>query len=366
MLSGGIGLHVPGSGSMGGKRYLLVLAAVLGYFALVAQRIPAHKADLYVKLFFLGALSAIVASPALFPEAMNSAAATGFGPGSGLATASIAIIALLLARYGLRGILDPRKYWRLLAFAFFLFLSLLGGYRSMVIDLALLCCLMFCLEGLFRTRLLPAIIVAAVLTGLLVIPLANKLPHSVQRSLSFLPLHLDKDDVNNAKASSKWRVKAWKNIWPQVPHHLILGKGLGGDAHVQEITRDGLSQSSDPAAEAIAATDFHNGPISVVLPFGLLGVIAFVWFLVAGWRVLYLNYKFGDPALLLINRSLFALFITKAVMFFLIFGSFYSEMVYFVGFVGLSIALNGGLRNSIEEPASPQPVLLDKLKRANG
>ena len=158
------GIHrVPGSETMGGERYLLLLAAVAGYFALVAQRIPAHKADLYVKLFFLGAVSAAIASlaVAIAPAfhlvfyvlpATKNASATDF---SGLATASVAIIALLLARYGLRGILDFRKFWRFVAFALLAVLSLLGGYRSLVVDLALLGGLMFCLEGLFRTRLLP-------------------------------------------------------------------------------------------------------------------------------------------------------------------------------------------------------------------
>ena len=41
-------------------------------------------------------------------------------------------------------------------------------------------------------------------------------------------------------------------------------------------------------------------------------------------------------------------------------------LFYFVGFVGLSIALNGGARSPNEEPAATQPVLLDNLKLANG
>jgi hypothetical protein len=46
----------------------------------------------------------------------------------------------------------------------------------------------------------------------------------------------------------------------------------------------------------------------------------------------------------LVNNFLLALFVSKIVFFFLVFGSVYSELFYFVGLVGLSIALNGGVR----------------------
>ena len=54
-LTGGIGLQVTGGGSFGGKRYLLVFGAVIGYFALTARRVPLHKVKLYVGLYYLGA-----------------------------------------------------------------------------------------------------------------------------------------------------------------------------------------------------------------------------------------------------------------------------------------------------------------------
>ena len=39
---------------MGGKKYVFLLAGILGFFALTARRIPPHQAGLYVALFFLG------------------------------------------------------------------------------------------------------------------------------------------------------------------------------------------------------------------------------------------------------------------------------------------------------------------------
>lgn len=89
--------------------------------------------------------------------------------------------------------------------------------------------------------------------------------------------------------------------------------------------------------------DYHSGPLSVILPFGIFGSIAFVWLLLAAGRVIYQNYKFGDPAFHNINIFLFAYFVVKAIFFFIIFGSLHSDLPLFLGLLGLSISLNGGV-----------------------
>ncbi len=58
--TGGIGLRAAGGSSYGGKNYLLVLGAIMGYFALSSSRIPVEKAGRYTGLFFLPALTAVV------------------------------------------------------------------------------------------------------------------------------------------------------------------------------------------------------------------------------------------------------------------------------------------------------------------
>src|SRR5208283_2723276 len=53
-LTGGIGLHSLGNSTMGGRKYIELMAGILGYFAFTARRIPHHQAGLYVALFLLG------------------------------------------------------------------------------------------------------------------------------------------------------------------------------------------------------------------------------------------------------------------------------------------------------------------------
>jgi hypothetical protein len=90
-------------------------------------------------------------------------------------------------------------------------------------------------------------------------------------------------------------------------------------------------------------SDFHNGPLSVIIPFGLPGVIGFLWFLAASWRVLYRNYRYGNPAYTKLNRFLLVYFISRIIFFFVVFGNLYSELAAYTGLIGLSISLNAGV-----------------------
>ena len=83
--------------------------------------------------------------------------------------------------------------------------------------------------------------------------------------------------------------------------------------------------------------------------------IGFVWLLVAGIRVLYQNYQFGDPAFHHINTFLFAYFVVRVIFFFVVFGSFDSDLPVFLGLLALSISLNGGVAKPV---VVPQPKIV--------
>ena len=89
------------------------------------------------------------------------------------------------------------------------------------------------------------------------------------------------------------------------------------------------------------------------MPFGAWGAIALLWFWVASLRVLYANYRYGDPAFQTINSFLFAYFVVKIFHFLVIFGGLESDLANFAALIGLSVSINGGIRR----PASaPVPV----------
>jgi hypothetical protein len=181
------------------------------------------------------------------------------------------------------------------------------------------------------------------------------MPLTVQRSLAFLPIDIDPIAAQNAAGSTEWRVEMWEEVLPQVPQYLILGKGLAINLNDLNAMSSGLNKTDSQYNGSMLAGDYHNGPLSLIMPFGLFGVAGFIWFLVAGVKVLNRNYKYGDPDLLNINRFLLAQCVVKIIIFFTIFGSFYSDLMAFTGLVGFSIALNGGVAAPAAEPV-PHPV----------
>src|SRR4029077_2244465 len=139
-----------------------------------------------------------------------------------------------------------------------------------------------------------------------------------QRALAFLPLELSADARTDAEGSSEWRLEMWKGLLPQVPQHLLLGKGYAiTQEDFQMMGMDTSFRSADASQQGLALSfDYHNGPLSVVIPFGIWGFVAFCWFLWSTCWVMYSNFRYGDPALKTINTFLFADLIRHVLMFF--------------------------------------------------
>ena len=365
-LTGGIGLAMTGGSSVGGKRYMFLIGAVIGYFALAAHRIPPQRVALYVAMYFLSALTAVVVNlagllgpafsfiyllfpidsagmMALDPEAYVGPEGGGVERLGGLSVATTSIALTLLAFYGIRGVFDFRKAWRPVLFLLACAATMYGGFRGNLVTLMLIFSLVFWFEGLMRSHFLPVFLVIGLLCAAVVLPFATKLPISVQRTISFLPLvKVDPIAELDAQASTEWRLEMWRSVWPQVPEHLVLGKGLSIDPEELRGFTDRISKENYAGESLALAGDYHNGPLSVVLPFGIAGVIGFLWFLWAGIRVLHDNYRYGNPSYKRINTFLLAQFIAKAIFFMGVFGSFYGDLVGFTGLLGLSVAINHG------------------------
>src|ERR1039458_5335788 len=115
-------------------------------------------------------------------------------------------------------------------------------------------------------------------------------------------------------------------------------------------------KATDPSQQGLAlATDYHNGWLSVIIPFGIWGMLAFLGFLFAAGRVLYANYRYSDPALQLVNAILLAMFLKSGLLFFG--GALSSDMMTFASLVGFSVSLNGGVRQPAVEPVQKKEPL---------
>jgi len=361
-LNGGIGLRSLGGAQYGGKGYAFIIAAIIGYFALSSVRIPPERAQRYALLFFISGIALVISNLAylggpgfwflfhVFPVDMAMAQAfDDFNPYysmnriTGLGFAAVALCNVFLLRYGIRGLLDVGKPVRLLLFLLAFAASLAGGFRSALVLVVLGFTVQFFIEGLHRTRFVLALAVGVVLGFAALVPVVSKLPLAVQRSLSIIPF-LDVNPIAkiDAQGTLDWRLKMWEIVLPEVPRYLWIGKGYAINPTdlflAEESARRGIGK---PYEGILIGGDYHNGPLSLIIPFGLPGVLAFVCVLIAGGRALYKNWKLKDPALHNINTLLLSLFVTKLIFFVVVFGAFFTDLVIFLGFFGLSIAING-------------------------
>ncbi|HEU6447625.1 MAG TPA: O-antigen ligase family protein [Verrucomicrobiae bacterium] len=359
-MTGGIGLHAFGSDVAGGKKAVFLIIEVLGYFALTARPIPPKRARLYIALFLLGGCLSFIGDLAPFlPSALRyiylffPVTAWSADPlnvnsharFAGTGTAGTWGVFLMLAIYGIRGIFLSGKPWRLCVFALFVMMVPISGFRSQIIFCGMLFGLQFFMEGMHRTKLLPIFAFVGALGIVLLIPFVQKMPFMVQRSLAFLPLKIDHAAKMEAEGSKEWRLELWKEALPMVPKYFWLGKGYV--ITQQELAMSqihGFRDVNDAKGNIGTVGNWHSGPLSVVIPLGIWGIIAVIWFWGASLRALYLNYRYGDPAFAVVNRFLFAWYAVKIFMFIVIVGDLASDMVNFTAITGLSIALNNGIR----------------------
>jgi hypothetical protein len=366
LLTGGMGGRALGGELWGARRYAGVFVGVFGFFALSTTPIPPQRAMLLVGLFTLSGTTAaasdiayaldwnylflLFATELAFLQAAGDQIVGSFVRLTGVCWAAWAVFNYLLLRFGLRGIIDLSRPWRLVFAAAALFGTLLGGYRSYIILTALLCGFLFFLEGLHRTKVPLIALVCLVLGSAVILPNTRLLPLAVQRSLSVLPF-LDVDPVarRDAQGTLDWRLEMWKTVIPEVPRYLLLGKGFaysGTDYYLtQEAVRRGMIFKS--YEDALISGNYHNGILTVIIPFGIWGILAFTWFCLASLWALIRNYRYGDPAVIGINRFMLASFLTRLAFYLTVYGQFDLDLQSFVGLVAMSIAVNAGIRGPV-------------------
>jgi len=392
-MNGGMGLRSAGSAVYGGKKYILLILGLLSYFALVSKPIPPEKANRYAALFILGGLTAAVGDMAYFtPRWMTpvfwvfppSGGAVGdiFEAGTtrlaGVGAFGVTLFTWLIARYGLRGIFLSGKVWRVALLLLMFFAGTLGGFRTSLFLMIAVFAAAFFAEKIYQTWLMAPAVLGALCLGLIIIPTARHLPFTAQRAMAFLPLDLDPEAVAAAQSSTDWRFDMWSGLMDhEVPDHLWLGKGyaISKDDFDEMMTKTAFSSASGLHADQqglALAGDYHNGVLSLVIPLGVYGVVIFLWFGGAGLRVVYLNYKYGRPEIRTLNFFMFFMFLMEFVAYLSCVGGlgFTSDINWFAGYLGMSVALNGGVCNKhspgireeaqrvVEVPTIEQPQLL--------
>lgn len=381
-MTGGIGLKALGGDVAGGKKYLALFLGIAMYFALISRPIPKEKRGLYIALFWLSGLPAFISdlfpylpSPLnyinlLFPPTQNVAGGdveVGVTRLISFAVTAGVVANYMLAKYGLRGIFSGLHPGRALLFCFMLVLTMLGGFRLTLVSYMEMIFLLFFLEGLYRTRMLLVFLLAGVMALTLLVPFASKLPFTFQRALTVIPfLHLDPAARLDADGSREWRETMWAGLWPKVPQYLLLGKGYSISADDFATLGTSLADAGgrfDASQQGLAISmDYHSGPLSTLMPFGIWGAVSYFWVNLAGLLIFYRNYKYSDPEIKPVNAYLLAVCFERLFGFFFLFGAYSDDIGGTAKYVGFSIALNWGIQRA---PAAKAAVL-ENFRRLPG
>ena len=356
---GGLGIQMFSStGMAGGRKYIYILGALVAYFAISMQRIPADKVRLYSALFFLGGLTGFIGPLGSYLGNGLQYLVLFFQPMEGVATyvdtfrvkgmsyVGNAIVGILLARYGFGGVFHTRQAWRPLLFGIGVVLGLISGFRTLLVLYVGTLAMMFFLEGWHRTKWLPIWACVALFGYGILHETTVMLPTPVQRALAVLPLPVESTVRLDATATIEWRQGLWDALLHDLPKYIWLGKGMAISARDMEWTETLSRFGGNSWDYSYITGEHHNGFLSVTTAFGVWGFIAFSWILLAGIWLLYKNWRHGRPDLIHINAFLLSWFVVWIFLFFSYWGTLYYSLRDFMGVLGFSVALNHGVASA--------------------
>jgi O-Antigen ligase len=197
-----------------------------------------------------------------------------------------------------------------LVFMHFVLTALSGFRAALAITPVYLAVYLFLAYPQQRRRLVVLGCSSGVFLLLLLYALGPRLPSPAQRAISWLPgIQLDARVMLDADHSSNWRLNLWQIVWDrEVPKFWLTGKGLA--FHPGKLV-DQSEVQVDPWIELnnyIVTNDYHNGPLVLLVVFGIQGLIVVILLFFFGFRrgLRFLRMEWGDPCL----RNYFLVYFT--------------------------------------------------------
>ena len=152
-------------------------------------------------------------------------------------------------------------------------LASLSGHRLAILNVLGISTLVLLLDGRLTLR---RTFVAAIALGVVLLSLAavsEMLPPAIQRAISWIPgAHVSTAAGRSASDSVTWRLVVWLLALQEVPKYLLLGRGIAYEQSELTIARSAHLMSGE-ANWAIVEGYFHNGWLSLLILFGIAGLV---------------------------------------------------------------------------------------------
>jgi MFS family permease len=309
-----LNVRVMGGGTEGAKPAILLYLVVLAYFCGI--NISSPSVDFFSKVPLISViLTAITCIPFILTTFLPSLApylyyitdnvnvqayletqagpqaVEGIGRLSALGPLGEVLQAYLICHYPIGSWLRPERWWVAGLSFICLILVLSTGFRNNLFGYAMLIMVATCCYYSWRALFLPmALFIMALLffvassNNLISLP-EDKLPLVAQRTLSFLPGDWDKEAIDSAKSSNKFRQDIQDvYIREYMEKSPLIGNGFNIDSNefnrLSDLIRNGGAAGEDAAyltaKTFIEGKEFHTGWLSVYDAVGIIGSLAFV------------------------------------------------------------------------------------------
>ena len=305
------GLSFLGSDMVGGRKYIVMGMAFAAYFILSRCRIPSKGAYYLPVLLAIGfaapsALQSVATVSPQLGEAVSrvyyvqvqeatQAIATQGAMGTemrvfGLERTALPFFLAMCAYYAPITFINPLYPLRVLGTLVCFVLVGLSGFRSYLLAMAGYAAVSIWLRGRMRDFIPLGVVALFGLAALAaVVQSGVRVPLTIQRALSVLPLGWDQEAAQDADNTTTWRVDMWRDAWndPNYFRDKVFGDGFGFTQ--QELTifanemigLQGLMGVSNTYEMFMIRGSLHNGPLSSLRYGGFVGLILLTALMIA-------------------------------------------------------------------------------------
>lgn len=283
MATRGTGIRALGGTTWGGMIYINMLLAVVFFFA-VNGLIVSSK---HIHWMLWGALIAGLFGSLLqqsgFEDAVENQTAAAQSRLSFLTPIANAILPLAL-------VLKLKRARWLVPCIILLCLGLTGltGFRSRLVGMIAVISGFYFFRSRNRVAFIFKMGTLGVLTWITIVLASPMLPLGLQRAVSFVPgAQIDSRIANDAEGSIEWRIEIWKYCLERAPQYLLLGRGATFDVMETSASLSIEDREVYSPWLAFQTRSYHSGPLTLLIDYGLPGVIAALWLTVVSFRFLW-------------------------------------------------------------------------------
>jgi hypothetical protein len=311
-ISDRFGVRLLGSDTWGGRAYLGILVSGLAYYCIQSMQFDVRKwtnlplfvilissADLGVKLVSYNEPQIGLLVSSFYSGTFNSDTFVEFSRWGFLGNFGYVLVTTALCYSTLTGMITRGNLVPPLLFLTGAALCLSSGYRSSLLFLFFLVIVGSIRDLHFKTLFLVPLLVTSLLALSWVHSSVYPLPQGMQRGLVWLPGDWDENLTLDAAGSDDFRWKVWaywaQNKFPEAP---LIGRGLGVPNYdilsnldeattIDPNTGETLMKFADRERSFTITGNLHNGFLSVVDRFGLVGAFCFFTFIIISFRNIF-------------------------------------------------------------------------------